>query len=197
MKFFVKFGKLYATVGIVVVLGAAGGWYANHLITERVGNQVVTMLTDPSVQNEIAGLGNSVNIGGTSSVNSAPSNSSTTSQKSGAARGSQGVKSTTSASSENGNSSDANPSGSSGSATSSPIAQPTSSPGVPQFTSRQQLIQFAMSRFTKQQIASYLKMYMNRSSLSEQQKASIKAQILSHFTPAEIRAMEVAAKKYQ
>lgn len=73
----------------------------------------------------------------------------------------------------------------------------TTSTKLPVFTSRQQIVQFAMSRFTQGEIAHYIKLYAERSTLTRQQKDQIKAEVLSHFTPAEIQDMEVAAQKYK
>jgi hypothetical protein len=52
-----------------------------------------------------------------------------------------------------------------------------------------------MSHFTAAEIVHYSAMYAKRSSLSSQQKNEIKEEILSHFTPAELAAMEAAAQK--
>lgn len=242
-----KHKNLYVSLVVVVAVVAGGGWYLQHVVTEKVGNQVLAALSNGSVQNEISGLANStlaINTTGLGTANygtqasphgqasgsgNAASSSSTSRQGAGTAgnNGSngasqgvgQGVGQGTGSGSSTSSSGQVASNGqggqgaaatssasSSGQATSSnqggqgtvQTAQGNngSASGVPDFTSRQQLIRFAMSRFTKVQIAHYIQLYAERASLSEQQKTQIKQQILSHFTSAQIKAMAAAAKRF-
>ena len=241
-----KHKNLYLSLVIVVAVVAGGGWYLQHVVTEKVGNQVLAALSNTSVQNEISGLANSPLLGNTTGLGAgnngaqtgshgqasrsgnAVASSSTSRQDAGiggndgsnaASQGSgqgssQGVGGG-SATSSSGQVASNGPGGqeAANSSSTSPSAQATSrnqggqeavqtgqgngsASGVPNFTSRQQLIRFAMSRFTKAQIAHYIQLYAERASLTEQQKAQIKQQILSHFTPAQIKAMAAAAKRF-
>ncbi|WP_067617946.1 hypothetical protein [Alicyclobacillus acidiphilus] len=89
------------------------------------------------------------------------------------------------------------PGASTGSAAGNPGANGESGSGandsdVPKFTSEQQVIQYAMSHFTTQQLLYFAQAYANRGKLTTAQKDAIKQQILSQFTPQEIQAMERA-----
>ena len=243
-----KHKNLYVSLVVVVALVAGGGWYLQHVVTEKVGNQVLAALSNTSVQNEISGLANSPLLGNTTglgtggtgdngvqtgsngqglgSANAAASSTSRQGADTGGNNGSNGASQGSGQGVGQGTGSESSTSssgqvasrnqggqGAAGSQSTSSSSQSTSNnqggqgavqtvqgngsaSGVPNFTSRQQLIQFAMSRFTKVQIAHYIQLYAERASLSEQQKAQIKQQILSHFTPAEIQAMAAAAKRF-
>lgn len=220
----VKHTKLYTSLVVVIVLAAGGGWYLAHKVTGEVANQVLAVVANTSVQNEIAGLSNNpllasaAGIGtgnnpanaqsqttgsgavsgsqsgkgsGTSGGSNPPSNSHSSSQGT-AGQGSGSPSTSTSGQTSQGQGGQASAQGSSGQGQGN-----TGASGVPNFTSRQQLIQFAMSRFTTSQIANYVRLYAERASLSPQYKAQIKEQILSHFTPAQIQAMAAAAREYK
>ncbi|QSO51145.1 hypothetical protein JZ785_20155 [Alicyclobacillus curvatus] len=210
-----KHRNLYVSLVVVLAVVAGGGWYLEHKVTGEVANQVLAVVSNTSVKNELAGLSNNpllANAAGLYAGNN-PSNPQGQAATSGNSTGS-GSKSGqgTSAGAKN-------PSGASGqgsgtqSSTSSTGQQSnhgqggqasghagqgqtsTGASGAPTFTSRQQLIQFAMSRFTTSQIANYVRLYAERASLSPQQKAQIKQQILSHFSATEIQDMAAAAKR--
>ncbi|MCL6454242.1 MAG: hypothetical protein K6T78_11580 [Alicyclobacillus sp.] len=212
---------------LVVCVLAAGGWYADRVVKERVGAQVIATLNDPSVQNELHqltndpalankldGTGVDVNVVGSlsglqSSQNSAASGGTAAGSSGGKARGQDGTGGSlppVGSAGEAGTRTGSN--GFSGAGSTAPGASGsgggnaggstgTSSPGasVPTFTSRQQLIDYAMSHFTASEIAHYMTEYLHRSSLTEAQKTAIKEQILSHFTPAEIIDMEQAYQR--
>ncbi len=63
---------------------------------------------------------------------------------------------------------------------------------VPVFSSRQQVINFALSRFTQAQILQYAYLYAHRSSLTSAQKQQIKDQVMANFSPSQLAAMESA-----
>ena len=77
-------------------------------------------------------------------------------------------------------------------------AKADSSPAAngPDFTSRQQVINYTLSHFTTAQILHFAFLYLHRASLSAAQIQKIKNEILSHFTPAELLAMQKALQKY-
>lgn len=191
--------------GMVVILGA-GGWYAEHVVTDRVGNEVVTMLSNPSVQNQMNQLANNssiANILGTSGVSNSveqgsPKNAGYETNSTGAAAGSENSTGAASTGTSSGSSStggassgtpDSSQQGGSGS------SQGGASTPPPQFTSRQQLVNYAMSHFTKAQIARYMSLYLHKDTLTTAQKNQIKRDILAHFTPSEIQDMEQASQK--
>ena len=219
-----KHKNLYVSLVVVVALVAGGGWYLQHVVTEKVGNQVLAALSNTCVQNEISGLANSTLLGNTTGLGTANHGAQASSHGQASGSGNDAASSTSSQGAGTGGNNGSTGSGQgsgqgvsqgtgSGASTSSSSGQVASNgqggqgavqtsqangsaSGVPNFTSRQQLIQFAMSRFTTAQIAHYIQLYAERASLSEQQKAQIKQQILSHFTPAEIQAMAAAAKRF-
>lgn len=188
-----KKNTIMASVVVVGVLGI-GGWYADHRIKQAMANQVVAILNSPSAQKDIANLAQSVHIPQQvsglipTSKNSAPSAGTSSSRGAGAASNAMKPAPNSAQSSQNAQSAPGSASGS--------AAARTQSASAPVFTSRQQVVNYAMSHFTHAEIVNYLQLYMNRATLTEQQKAQIKMQILSHFTPSEIQAMEAAAAKY-
>ncbi|MCF8566819.1 hypothetical protein LLE49_19030 [Alicyclobacillus tolerans] len=196
--------KLVAYSVLAIALVGGGGWYAKHLAAQALGKQVVTIVDSPTAQQEInkivkhqsqqqihQTLSNiekqaaskipSVKVGSQPVLQ----NSTTGNQTAGAVNSGTGSDE----GSIGGNAPSSAPVSSSG--TPSP-----SSGDTPTFSSRQQVIDYAMSHFTAQEIAHYMYLYLHRSTLTSLQKDAIKQQILSHFTPAQIAAMAAAAKKY-
>lgn len=178
-------------VSLAVAIGA-GAWYVNYRVQQSIANQIVATLGSTVTNSTISKLEQGIQIPGSASSGSKPNTSSlatgnqTQTKNPGTTAGSSQASSTPpSAAPIN---SVSNP----GQSTNS--QKPPSS--VPVFTSRQQIISYAMSHFTRSEILYYMKMYIHRSSLTAQQKTQIKEQILSHFTPGEIQAMKLAAAKY-
>lgn len=182
------------TVIAVIGLCAVGGvlWEAEHIARQHMVNQVVTILSNSSTEKQINQLANHIlgpGVGQTANpASSAPkshnqSSISTTSSpitnSSASSKLSFGHQTKTLDGAKN--------TGVNNSKTDSSI----------DFTSRQQVAQFAMSHFTQSEIANYTYLYLHRNSLSEKKKAAIKAQILSHFTPQELQAMINALHRYQ
>lgn len=194
-------------IGIVTTLIVIGGglWYADYKVKQAIGNQVVTILKTHDLQNIIAQAARGKDGIGTSSISSVnPSAVVSVSSKVG-----QTAQSTTPNETETTGSA-TTPGPSTGSATTtdtnpkdSPSTQapttdthPSSGDSVPVFTSREDIINYAMSKFTPSELAQYAEDYANRKSLTSEQKAQLEQQILSHFTAQEISAMQSAAQKY-
>ncbi|MCY0892172.1 MAG: hypothetical protein OWR52_01500 [Acidibacillus sp.] len=214
-----------ATLVTVVVIGG-GLVVAEHVAQQKVADQVVLLLSQPGTQQAIAHLADvagtktlttseieqALTSVGTSQASGSQAKGSTntthapTSSHTGSSPADLTSSQPTSASTDmtNSTSTDASPSGadSSGNAYTSSSSSAnttgsTSSTAGLTFTSRQQVISFAISKFTPEQVAYYTNMYMERSTLSPAVKMSIKAQILSHFTPNEIQSMIAALQRFQ
>lgn len=184
--------------GLIIVVIAGGVEYVNHRVKEAVGNQVVSILRDPSTQREIAQYlhHSSLQIGSQLLAGS-----------SGGARASAHHPTDAKASKSPQGNTDTSTAGVTSSSTQPPSSgktstqTPTPDKSVPTqagpvFTSRQQLIDFAMSHFSEAEIAHYAQLYSQRKALSASEKAAIKAQILSHFTSNELAAMEQASAQF-
>lgn len=201
--------KKWLAITCAAVCVVTGGlWYADYRVKEAIGNQVASVLSDPNSQAEINNIVNSAGngvsnqlagaigneLGNASATNSTGGSSGQSGASGGSARG--GSSGTNSSGGANGAAgSNASGSGSNGSnrvgnATGGQSAAPT-------FTSRQQVINYAMNKFTTAQISKYAYEYAHRSALTQAEKNQIKADILSRFTPAEIAAMRAAADKYK
>lgn len=206
-------------IPVAICLIGGGLFYANHRVKEAVGAQVVNLMSQPQGQQEISQLLQQYQSS-TGSVGSAGSASGTSKQTKAAggslSNGSGGSES--SGHSTTGGSGSNRAVGASGGgsqsiqvtthvtanasspATSRGVSNKTTqagrSSGVPTFTSRAQVVQFAMSRFSESEIAHFAQQYAQRQQLSQSQKDQIKAEILSDFSPAELAAMESAAAKY-
>jgi len=199
---------LIISLSAVVIIGA-GVMYADYIVKRQLANQVVTMLDSPAAKNEIAKLEQNVpvpninlppsvtgSLGGNSGGGGGNSTTGSGVGAGGAGQGAAGAAGSTGSGSSGGDSAGnvGNPNSQSGQASSGTSASGGSS--APVFTSRQQIVTYAMSQFTHAEIVNYMTLYLNRKSLTAQQKLSIKEQILSHFTPAEIKDMAAAASKY-
>jgi len=190
---------LVSGITVVAILGATAS-YADYAVKRALSNQVVAMLDSSTTKSEIAQLEQSVQVpaipptlgSGTSMTNSQT-------QVSGAAI--LGVESPVGSSST---SSLVSTGATTGSTTQSPRSSGSSSsgspsssaPSAPLFSSRQQVVNYAMSHFTQGEIVHFMTLYMNRSELTVAEKQQIKRQILSHFTAGEIQAMASAATKF-
>jgi hypothetical protein len=199
---------LGTAIGVVVMVGG-GTWYAYHAVQEKIGEQVVAILKDPATQNEInkitANLPQSVDSSMQSSISHAMiahdsiSNASKGNHSiSSAMTRSHSVGSAIISSTSVGVPASSSPSAAHSGGTSKTAGDNGSSnhESIPIFTSREQIIAFAESHFTKSEILHYLELYEHRGSLTKAEKDEIKREILSHFTPAEIQAMAAAMKKY-
>jgi hypothetical protein len=169
-----------ALVSVAVLAG--GGWYAKEAVTHRMAEQVLDTVKDPNIQKQINEAMNNPQLA--QSLKQAVGSSLAAGQQ---ASGDAQTKGENSAI------------GTNGKATQEKSAQ-TSSGGSGQssglaFANRDEAIRFAMSRFSAAEIAQFASAYANRKNLSSAEKARIKAEILSRFTPEEIDALRRAAAK--
>ncbi|GIM48082.1 hypothetical protein DNHGIG_36310 [Collibacillus ludicampi] len=67
--------------------------------------------------------------------------------------------------------------------------------GTASFSNREEAIQFAMKRLGPTEFAKLSVAYANRDNLTPEEKNRLKQEVLSHFTPDELRAMQQAANK--
>jgi hypothetical protein len=67
--------------------------------------------------------------------------------------------------------------------------------GTASFSNREEAIQFAMKRLGPTEFAKLSVAYANRDNLTQEEKNRLKQEVLSHFTPDELRAMQQAANK--
>lgn len=68
----------------------------------------------------------------------------------------------------------------------------SSSPGATQFSNRQAVINYAVSKLSPGEMAQFANDYVHRDTLSEAQKTQIEAEVLSKFTPQQLAAMAKA-----
>lgn len=188
--------KKLIPISIVVLCLVGGGiWTAEHMVRQKVANQVVDILNNPSTEQQINQL-----------VNGAASSSKAAESSLNKKSGTKGTPSQSEASGHSAGSDSGSTTGStagsaaakgsgSNAGSSSTGGNSAGSSSTPDFTSRQQVVQYAMSHFTQSEIAHYTYLYLHRSSLRSSEKAAIKAQILSRFTPQELQAMESAVHK--
>ncbi|WP_206831077.1 hypothetical protein [Alicyclobacillus fructus] len=199
--------RWWAVAACAVVALGSGGWYAYHRLEEAAAEHVaVTVLSDPTVKREVAAVMRQAygrSAGELEHALATESNTSLTSK--GALRTPPGPTSPSApsqgAAPSQGVGSSAGRTGGSGAASgggASPAAPLTSVASTPAsaesqpivFHSKQQAIDFILSRFTRAEILEYARLYAERSKLTPAEKARIKAQILSRFTPQQIAALE-------
>jgi hypothetical protein len=169
-----------AFVSVAVLAG--GGWYAKEAVTQRMAEQLMDTVKDPNIQKQINEAMNNPQL--TQSLKQAIGTSPAVGQQAfgeAQAKGKNGAGGTI------------------GKATQEKSAQ-TTSEGSGQstelaFANRDEAIRFAMSRFSATEIAQFASAYANRNNLSSADKARIKAEILSRFTPEEIDALRRASTK--
>jgi hypothetical protein len=170
----------------IVALLFLGGWYAKQLVVNKVGTEITKVITSPEVQKEITKLPSSqidhmisttlkTNPAGQSATKAAPSAA--------AAPHTSGA-----GTNQNENTPVSNNSGKDYASSKEQAEKPVAN-------NRQEAIQFAMSRFSTKEIMHYMTVYQDRRNLTASQKKAIKAEILSRFTPEEIRELAAAAKK--
>jgi hypothetical protein len=185
-----------SAIGVVVIVGE-GAWYAYHTVQEKIGEQMVSILKDPATQNEInkiiANLPQNVNSSVQKSISNAMTKNSSISD---ATLRNNSISSPIISNSVGAATSSSTDSVKGAGSAKSLDSNNDSNESIPTFTSRDQVIAYAESHFTESEILHYLELYENRGSLTQAQKDEIKKEILSHFTPAEIQAMEAALKKY-
>lgn len=190
---------LVGTITVVTLLGA-GLAYADYAVKRVLSNQVVAMLNSSTTTSEIAKLAQGVQVSAIPSTQTSLSVANATGAPGSSASGvdSPGGSNSTSSLGAMGASTQSTQSPiSSESVGFSPAgsASANASSGTV-FTSRQQVVNYAMSHFTQGEIVHFLTLYMNRSELTVAQKQEIRRQILSHFTADEIQAMAAAAAKF-
>ncbi len=165
--------KMLTIVLATICVMGGGVWGTEHVIRQHMANQVVNILDNSSTESQINQLVGSVkNPAGSKGNGSTPVAPVTVSKTTG-----QG-----------------------GRDNSSPVSASGIAAGLPSrpvFTSRAQVMQYAMSHFTSSEITHYTYLYFQRGSLSQSEKSNIKAQILSHFTPQELQTMLATVHKYQ
>ncbi|PWK05017.1 hypothetical protein [Tumebacillus permanentifrigoris] len=169
-----------AGTAILVLLG--GGYALKQYATAKIGDQVVQMINEPDVQKAIDNAiaqGNlqelpldlTTEIGTSTETPSEAATATPSAQVEGQPEGSSDMPNTVQ--------------GSAGAESNAPNAS---------LKSREDAVAYAQSKFSATEIASYLSAYQNKAQLSSAEKASIKAEILSHFSAAELRALQEAAK---
>ncbi|MDI3257684.1 MAG: hypothetical protein QJR01_08195 [Kyrpidia sp.] len=199
--------KKWVIVGTAAVLVAVGGgWYAEQLIYQKVGNHIEDMLQDPSVQQQVehaagdprvvAKLTDAANhLKDQSASGGRGADSPTSSTPRGSPGDPEGGAAAASADAAGtigraGSAAGTSPQPSSGPAAAGGTSGQSSGPLV--FHSRSEAIQFAMSRFSPAEIARYMSMYLR--GMTPEEKRAAKADVLARFSPAEIRALIAASK---
>ncbi|SDW16663.1 hypothetical protein SAMN04489725_102246 [Alicyclobacillus hesperidum] len=184
-------------VPMIACVLVGGAWYANHRVKQAVAAQVVTLLTQPQTKKEVQAMLKSLPSAASAGASVSRQPESTNHAATPASLGGAVAGSSNGTESD---ARDANPSHPSSKSSVSlsgkaPSASAVVNPeeqGAPQFQNREQAIQFAMSRFSEAELAEYARLYAQRGSLTPAEKEKIKEQILSHFTPAQIAALEAA-----
>ena len=205
-----------SAIGVVVIVGG-GAWYAYHTVQEKIGEQVVAILKDPATQSEInkiianlpqkAGSSVQKSISNAMTRNSSISNATLRNNSmSSAMKGNNSLSSAMTGNNSLSSAITSNSVGAAGSSSTDSVkgagsaksldSNNDSNESIPTFTSREQVIAYAESHFTESEILHYFELYEERGSLTQAEKDEIKKEILSHFTPAEIQAMEAALEKY-
>lgn len=182
---------LVATVGLL----AGGGWYAKHLLQEKIYNQVTAFANDPEIQKEIAELDveelqksitDSLPATKQSSDSSAapiPSSGSSSDKPSAGNTDSTQTKGTSQSAEQTGTTSD-----------STYKSNDTNETGADlSFKNRDAAAAYALKKFSAKEILDYSVKYKNWSSLPVEEKEKIKADVLSRFSLEEIQALQEAA----
>ncbi|MDI3328518.1 MAG: hypothetical protein QJR06_08200 [Alicyclobacillaceae bacterium] len=177
---------MVAGLAAVAAIGC-GAWYAEQIIVEKAGNHIANLLQDPSVQQQVDRVTQDPRVA--SQLNQAAGQIAAKGSPEGNTGGAS-VHPPSEASGGNGTASQSSPPPSSPS-------QSFSSPsgaggGELVFHSRSEAIRFAMSRFSQAEIARYMSMYLR--GMTPEEKRAAKADLLSRFSPAEIRALIAASK---
>jgi len=190
--------KLVIILSALVLVLLAGGWYAKHLVTEKIFNQVETALKDPEIQKEIAQLDTNKLQDELKSINT---------DKLAAEAGATSLPSTSGSIKSNSNS--PSPTNSS-KVTNEPAGNSTTKPNQsdktttpakdkkpsegPTFNSRDDAANYAMKKFSASEIIHYMSVYKNKNNMTKEEKQEAKAEILSRFSSEEIKALTEAAK---
>jgi hypothetical protein len=199
----VKRKWLTAMAAVIILLGA-GIWYAKQLISEKIYDEITKNLETVDVNKEIEKLQASelekivsgVQVPQQSSAGDVLSKNGGSTGRAGEAANSTGqagegknavapivVEASTPSSSSPSPNSQVSPSNSGSASTST------------QVKNRSEAIAYAQKKFSTQEIVHYTAVYANRAKLSAEEKARIKAEILSRFTSEEIRMLSAAASK--
>lgn len=177
--------KLTISISVIALL-FLGGWYAKQMIVKKVGTEITKVISSPEVQKEINTLP-------ASQLDHMISNSLKTNEN-----GGKVTNSTSSSTAPTPTGTKTNP------AENTPMidnsskhsaASPKEQADKPVAANKEEAIQFAMNRFSTKEIMHYMSVYQNRKNLTSSQKQAIKSEILSRFTPEEIRELAIAAKK--
>ncbi|WP_058301368.1 hypothetical protein [Gorillibacterium timonense] len=189
--------KLLITLAALIIVLGGGGWYAKKVLTDKIFDQVEVALKDPEIQKQIAELDTDKLqeelktidtdklIAEANGSSAAPSSSPDGKSSSNTAAPSDSSKSTTKP----------------GSSTPKPSTQPDKTPAKDNkpseglaFDSRNDAANYAMKKFSASEIVHYMSAYKNKSSMTKEEKQKMKAEILSRFNSAEIKALTEAAK---
>jgi hypothetical protein len=161
-----KKGLIITGVFLAVLVG--GGYAANQYVSNKIGDEVVKMTQDPAIQKAIdkaIAEGAADKVGQIQIPDDA-----------GTAAGQTGSTGTGTASKG-------------GNAASAPASSAL------KFNSREEAIAYAKSKFSTAEIASYTTKFLNKDSLSSAEKKQIKQDIMSRFTPQEMKALQEAVNK--
>ncbi|MDI3257134.1 MAG: hypothetical protein QJR01_05345 [Kyrpidia sp.] len=176
--------RKWVVAGLAAVAVIGGGvWYAERIAVEKFGNQITNLLQDPAVQKQADRVSQDPQVA--SKLNQAAEQMAA---KGGAVGSTDGAPAQPpSSSSVSGGGGSASPSSPSSSSSSM-----SGGGGGIVFHSRSEAIRFAMSRFSQAEIARYMSMYAR--GMTPEEKRAAKADVLSRFSPAEIRALIAASK---
>lgn len=201
--------KGWVITGVVAVVLAGCFFGGKYYVTQKVGEEVVKMVEDPSVQKMIddaiakgnvdkqvgellkeadqkEAVDQTASAGGETTPPVATPTPASTEKQTTSAPAPAPVKTTDSKSS--GHQTDE-------SQTTQAKPQPNSNPKAPEIDNRSEAISYAMSKFNAKEISHYMSEYANRAELTRAEKDQIKAEILSRFTASELKALQQAAKK--
>lgn len=184
--------RKWVVAGLAAVVAIGGGaWYAEQIIVEKAGNHIANLLQDPAVQQQVDRVTQEPRVA--SQLNQAAGQIAAKGSPEGITGGASAQPpSEVSGGNENASQSSPPPSSPSQSFSSSSGASGAGGGGALVFHSRSEAIRFAMSRFSQAEIARYMSMYLR--GMTPEEKRAAKADVLSRFSPAEIRALIAASK---
>lgn len=190
--------KIWIIVSILSLLGG-GTWYIKYLVTQKVYSEINKVIQSVDVDKEInkatknlseadisntlknvpvaAAETNSPTVGNNQGTSSGLTNQITTPGSNSAATSKEQQQSSATNNQKKGR-------------TSTEVAAKT-----PEIKNRAEAIDYAMKKFSAQEIVHYSTLYKNKDSLSQTEKDKIKAEILSKFSAEEIKVLQVAANK--
>ncbi|SEC10788.1 hypothetical protein [Paenibacillus sp. GP183] len=190
--------KIVVTISIVFLLGV-GLWYVKNIVNDKIYSKLSELIVSPEVQKEIEAAANSETA---AKILQDPSLTVPTDvqnltknlqQQTGSADPKQEKEASP-------NSSDTSAEGTSSvqnkqksEVATAPITAPLPNTTTPVIKNRSEAVQYALKKFSAQEITHYSSLYKDRNNLTPEQKQQIKAEVLSRFTPIELKALLAAA----